>query len=63
MTTNVPYLHEQLSKRIAHGRTSAQDLPLLNQLLVCQQRRFLMFGAATGVGIFAAVQLLLALIV
>lgn len=63
MTTNIPYLHEQLSKRIAHGRASVQDLALLNQLLVCQQRRFLMFGVASGVGILATVQLLLALIV
>lgn len=48
MTNHTIYLRDTLGKRIAHGKTSANDLPLLDQLLICERRQFLMVGASAG---------------
>jgi len=49
MTSNTSYLHDALSRRIVHGRVTPQDLVLLNRLLICQQRKCLLLGAAAGI--------------
>ena len=48
MTSNVAFLQDELSKRIARGRATARDLTLLAQLMRCQRRNALVVGAALG---------------
>lgn len=62
MTTNITFLRETLVRRIARGKASSNDLPLLLQLLACQRRKDFLIGTSAGVGL-AILPLALSLII
>lgn len=55
MTSNLSFLQDELSKRIARGSATARDLTLLGQLMRCQRRNCLIVGAALGAALATTV--------